>query len=108
MVSSIREKIYEVEKQKKIQRRISKQIDEDMKSSFISVDSFNNKNQKNEVKNDVEERQEPENNQPEYQEVEVREIPTETSSSDSTVESGKVEVKTSKPKKKAKKASKKT
>ena len=46
MVSSIREKIYEVEKQKKIQRRISKQIDDDMKSSIISVDSFNNKNQK--------------------------------------------------------------
>ena len=46
MVSSIREKIYEVEKQKKIQRRISKQIDDDMKSSFISVDSFNNKNQR--------------------------------------------------------------
>ena len=107
MVSSIREKIYQVEKQKKIQRRISKQIDDDMKSSFISVDSFNNKNQKNEVTDAVEERQEPENNQQEHQETEVREIPTETSGSDSIVESGEVEAKINKPKKKAKKASKK-
>ena len=107
MVSSIREKIYQVEKQKKIQRRISKQIDDDMKSSFISVDSFNNKNQKNEVTDAVEERQEPENNQQEHQETEVREIPTKTSSSDSTVKGGEVKVKTSKPKKKAKKTSKK-
>ena len=105
MVSSVREKIYEVEKQKKIQRRISKQIDDDMKSSFISVDSFNNKNQNDEVTNAVEVRQEPENNKQEHQETEVREVSTKTSSSNSTVKSR--EVKASKPKKKAKKASKK-
>jgi len=107
MVSSVREKIYEVEKQKKIQRRISKQIDDDMKSSFISVDSFNNKNQKDEVTNAVEERQEPENNKQEHQEVEVGEISPEASSGDSVVESGEVKAKINKPKKKAKKASKK-
>ena len=90
MVSSVREKIYEVEKQKKIQRRISKQIDDDMKSSFISVDSFNNKNQKDEVTNAVEERQEPENNKQEHQETEVRKVSTKTSSSDSTVKSREV------------------
>ena len=107
MVSSIREKINQVEKQKKIQRRIAKQIDDDMKSSFISIDSFNNKNQKNEVTDAVEERQEPKNDQPEYKEVEVREVPTEASDSNSVVNGGEVKAKTSKPKKKAKKASKK-
>ena len=108
MVSSIREKINQVEKQKKIQRRISKQIDDDMKSSFISVDSFNNKNQKNEVTDAVEERQEPENNKQEHQETEVGKVPTETSNSNSVVNGGEVKAKTSKPKKKAKKTSKKT
>ena len=85
MVSSIREKIWQVEKEKKRQRRLAK-----------------------EQGHAVEERQEPENNQPEYKEVEVREIPTETSDSDSIVESREKKVKTSKPKKKSKKASKKT
>ena len=77
-----------------------------MKSSFISVDSFNNKNQKNEVTDAVEERQEPENNQPEYKEADVREIPTETSNSDSIIES-KEEVKKTTNKKSKKKTSKK-
>ena len=110
MVSSVREKINEVEKQKKINRRIAKLIQDDMDSSFISVDSFNNKNQKleEEVTNATEEGKEPENNQPEHKEVEVREIPTETSDSDSVVESGEIKAKINKPKKKAKKARKKT
>tara|TARA_A100001515_G_scaffold33508_1_gene26079 strand:- start:641 stop:973 length:333 start_codon:yes stop_codon:yes gene_type:complete len=109
MVSSVREKINQVEKQKKINRRIAKLIQDDMDSSFISVDSFNNKNQKleEEVTNATEERQEPENNQPEHKEVEVREISTETSSSDSIKQSRQKKVKTAKPKKKSKKASKK-
>jgi hypothetical protein len=109
MVSSVREKINQVEKQKKINRRIAKLIQEDMDSSFISVDSFNNKNQKleEEVTNATKERQEPENNQPKYKEVEVGEIPTETSYSDSVNESRQKKVKTAKPKKKSKKASKK-
>ena len=47
MSSSVREKIYEVEKQKKIQRRIAK-----------------------EQGNAIEKRQEPENNQPEHSQVE--------------------------------------
>ena len=85
MSSSVREKIYEVEKQKKIQRRIAK-----------------------EQGNAVEKRQEPENNQPEYKEIEVGEISTEASNSNSTNESREEKVKTSKPKKKSKKASKKT
>ena len=85
MVSSIKEKIWQVEKEKKRQRRLAK-----------------------EQGHAVEERQEPENNQQEHQEVEVREVPTETSGSDSIVESGEVEAKINKPKKKAKKASKKT
>ena len=46
MVSSIREKIWQVEKEKKRQRRLAK-----------------------EQGHAVEERQEPENNQPEYKEV---------------------------------------
>ena len=109
MVSSVREKINQVEKQKKINRRIAKLIQEDMDSSFISVDSFNNKNQKleEEVTNATKERQEPENNQPEYKEVEVGEISTETSDSDSVIESREEKVKTSKPKKKSKKTTKK-
>ncbi len=83
MVSSIREKINEVEKQKKIQRRLAEEG----------------------VVNAVEERIEPENNQQEHTQVEEREIPTETSSSDSIVESR--EVKKDKKKSKSKKATKK-
>ena len=85
MVSSVREKIWQVEKEKKRQRRLAK-----------------------EQGHAVEERQEPENNQPEYKEVEVREIPTEASNSDSVIESGEVKAEINKPKKKAKKARKKT
>ena len=85
MVSSIREKIWEVEKEKKRQRRLAKEG----------------------VVNAVEERQEPENNQPEYTQVEVREISAETSDSDSVVDSGEIKAKINKPKKKAKKSSKK-
>ena len=85
MVSSIREKINEVEKQKKIQRRLAEEG----------------------VVNAVEERIEPENNQQEHTQVEEREIPTETSSSDSIVESGEIKAKINKQKKKSKKATKK-
>ena len=84
MVSSIREKIWQVEKEKKRQRRLAK-----------------------EQGHAVEERQEPKNDQPKYKEVEVREVPTEASDSNSVVNGGKVKAKTSKPKKKTKKASKK-
>ena len=85
MVSSIREKINEVEKQKKIKRRLAKEG---------IVDA-------------VEERIEPENNQQEHSQVEEGKLSTETSSSDSVVESGKVKEKNNKPKKKTKKATKK-
>ena len=85
MVSSVREKIWEVEKEKKRQRRLAK-----------------------EQGHAVEERQEPENDQPKHQEVEVREVSAETSNSNSVVNGGEVKAKTSKPKKKAKKANKKT
>ena len=85
MVSSIREKINEVEKQKKIKRRLAKEG---------IVDA-------------VEERIEPENNQQEYSQVEEGELSTETSGGDSVVESGKVKAKINKPKKKTKKATKK-
>ena len=85
MVSSVREKIWEVEKEKKRQRRLAK-----------------------EQGHAVEERQEPKNDQPKYKEVEVREVPTEASDSNSVVNGGEVKTKTSKPKKKAKKANKKT
>ena len=85
MVSSIREKIWQVEKEKKRQRRLAK-----------------------EQGHAVEERQEPKNDQPKYKEVEVRELPTEASDSNSVVNGGEVKDKTSKPKKKAKKANKKT
>ena len=84
MVSSIREKIWQVEKEKKRQRRLTK-----------------------EQGHAIEERQEPENNQPEYKEVEVREIPTEASDSNSVINGGEIKAKINKPKKKAKKASKK-
>ena len=85
MVSSVREKIWQVEKEKKRQRRLIKEG----------------------VLDAVEERQEPKNDQPENKEVEVREVPTEASDSNSVVNGGEVKAKTSKPKKKAKKASKK-
>ena len=85
MVSSIREKIWEVEKEKKRQRRLAK-----------------------EQGHAVEERQEPKNDQPKHQEVEVREVSAETSNSNSVVNGGEVKAKTSKPKKKAKKTNKKT
>ena len=84
MVSSVREKIWEVEKEKKRQRRLAK-----------------------EQGHAVEERQEPKNDQPKYKEVEVREVPTEASDSNSVVNGGEVKAKTSKPKKKTKKANKK-
>ena len=85
MVSSIREKIWEVEKEKKRQRRLAKEG----------------------VVDAVEERLESENNQPEHPQVEEGKVPTETSDSDSVVESGEIKAKINKPKKKAKKASKK-
>ena len=84
MVSSVREKIWEVEKEKKRQRRLAK-----------------------EQGHAVEERQEPKNDQPKHKEVEVGEISSETSNSDSIVDSGEIQAKINKPKKKAKKASKK-
>ena len=86
MVSSIREKIWKEEKQKKVKRRLVKEG----------------------VLDAVEERQEPENDQQEHQEVEVGEVSPEASSGDSIVESGEVKAKINKPKKKAKKASKKS
>jgi|TARA_R100001079_G_scaffold25259_1_gene12613 hypothetical protein len=86
MVSSVREKIWSVEKEKKRQRTLAREG---------ALDA-------------IRQRQEPKDNQPEYKEVDVREVPTETSNSDSVVESGEVKVKTSKPKKKSKKATKKT
>jgi hypothetical protein len=85
MVSSIREKIWEVEKEKKRQRRLARE-------GVIDA---------------VEERQKPENNQPKHTQVEEREISAETSNSDSVVDSGEIKAKINKPKKKAKKASKK-
>ena len=86
MVSSIREKIWKEEKEKKIKRRLEKEG----------------------VLNAVEERQEPENDQPEHTEVEVGEVSAEASNSDSVIDSGEIQAKINKPKKKAKKASKKT
>ena len=85
MSSSVREKIWEVEKEKKRKRRL-------LKEGVIDA---------------VEERQKPENNQPEHTQVEEGEISAETSDSDSVVESGEVKAKINKPKKKSKKASKK-
>ena len=85
MVSSIREKIWEVEKQKKRQRRLAKEG----------------------VVDAVEERIESKDNQQEHTQVEEREVPTEKSDSDSVVESGEIKAKINKPKKKSKKATKK-
>ena len=86
MVSSIREKIWEVEREKKRQRRLAKEG----------------------VVDAVEERVKPENNQPKHSQVEKGEISAETSDSDSVVESGEVKAKINKPKKKSKKTNKKT
>ena len=86
MVSSIREKIWQVEKEKKRQRRLIKEG----------------------VLDAVEERQKPKNDQPKHKEVEVGEISAETSNSDSVIDSGEVKAEINKPKKKAKKANKKT
>jgi hypothetical protein len=80
MVSSIREKIWEVEKEKKRQRRLAKEG----------------------VVNAIEERIEPKNNQQEYTQVEERKVSTETSDSYSIVKSEKTKKK-SKPKKANKK-----
>ena len=85
MSSSVREKIWVVEKQKKIKRRLAKEG---------IVDA-------------VEERVKPENNQPEHSQVEEGEVSAETSDSDSVVESGKIKAKINKPKKEIKKATKK-
>ena len=85
MVSSIREKIWKVEKEKKRQRRLAKEG----------------------VVDAVEERIESKDNQQEHTQVEEREVPTETSDSDSVVESGEIKAKINKPKKKSKKATKK-
>ena len=85
MVSSIREKIWKVEKEKKRQRRLAKEG---------IVDA-------------VEQRVESKDNQQEYSQVEEREISAETSNSDSVVHSGEIKAKINKPKKKAKKANKK-
>ena len=81
MVSSIREKMWAVEREKKRQRRLAKEG----------------------VVNAVEERIIPENNQQEHTQVEEREIPTETSDSNSIIKSGEIK----KSKKKSKKATKK-
>ena len=85
MVSSVRAGMIAQEKQKKIQRRLAKEG----------------------VVNAVEERIEPEDNQQEHTQVEEREIPTETSDSNSIVESGEIKAEINKPKKKSKKATKK-
>jgi len=81
MVSSIREKMWTVEKEKKRQRRLAKEG----------------------VVNAIEERIIPENNQQEHTQVEEREVPTETSDSNSIIKSGEIK----KSKKKSKKATKK-
>ena len=85
MVSSVREKIWKVEKEKKRQRRLAREG----------------------VVDAVEERQKPENNQPEYTQVEEGEISAETSNSDSVVDSGEIKAEINKPKKKSKKTTKK-
>ena len=85
MVSSVRAGMIAQEKRKKILRRMAKEG----------------------VVDAVEERVEPENNQPEHPQVEEGKVPTETSDSDSVVESGEIKAKINKPKKKSKKATKK-
>ena len=81
MVSSIREKMWSIEKEKKRQRRLAKEG----------------------VVDAIEERIIPEDNKQEHTQVEEREVPTETSNSNSIVQSGE----NKKPKKKSKKATKK-
>jgi len=85
MVSSVRAGMIAQEKRKKILRRMAKEG----------------------VVDAVEERVEPENNQPEHPQVEEGKVPTETSDSDSVVESGEIKAKINKPKKKSKKSTKK-
>ena len=86
MVSSIREKMWEVEKEKKRQRRLAKEG----------------------VVDAIEERIIPEDNQQKHTQVEEREVPTETSNSDSVVNGGEIKEEIQKPKKtKSKKATKK-
>jgi|ETNvirenome_2_60_1030617.scaffolds.fasta_scaffold02403_12 formaldehyde-activating enzyme involved in methanogenesis len=86
MVSSIREKMWEVEKEKKRQRRLAKEG----------------------VVNAIEERIIPEDNKQEHTQVEEREVSTETSNSDSVVNGGEIKEEIQKPKKtKSKKATKK-
>ena len=77
--SSVSRKVAEVEKAKKVERR-----------------------------NAIIERQKPKDDIVKHIETEVRGIPAETSSSDSVIDSGEIQAKINKPKKKAKKASKKT
>ena len=84
MSSSVREKIWEVEKEKKRQRRLAKEG----------------------VVDAVEERIKPKNNQPKHSQVEEGEVSAETSNSDSVVESGEIKAKINKPKKKSKKTTK--
>jgi hypothetical protein len=86
MVSSIREKMWEVEKEKKRQRRLAKEG----------------------VVNAIEERIIPEDNKQEHSQVEKREVSAEKSSGDSIVESGKIKASIKKTKKKSKKNNKKT
>jgi len=81
MSSSVQEKVRAVEKEKKRQRTLAREG---------ALDA-------------IRQRQEPENHQPEYKEVDVREIPTETSYSDSIESSW--EIKEEKPKKKSRKKS---
>ena len=85
MVSSVRAGMIAQEKRKKILRRMAKEG----------------------VVDAVEERLKSENNQPEHPQVEKGEVPTETSDSDSVVESGEIKAKINKPKKKSKKSTKK-
>jgi hypothetical protein len=83
MSSSVQEKVRAVEKDKKRQRTLAREG---------ALDA-------------IRQRQEPENNQPEHKEVDVREIPKETSNSNSIESSW--EIKEEKPKKKSSKKSKK-
>ena len=84
MSSSVREKIWEVEKEKKRQRRLAKEG----------------------VVDAVEERIKPKNNQPKHSQVEEGEVSSETSNSDIVDQSGKIKAKINKPKKKSKKTTK--
>ena len=85
MVSSIREKMWAVEKEKKRQRRLAKE-------GVIDA---------------IEERVIPKDVKQEHTQVEEREVSTETSDSDSVIESGEIKAKINKPKKKSKKATQK-